>query len=56
MGQEKSRAASEGGKRQARLDTEIVTLRSIVAYAQNVGVFFAGGMCFDTSMEGNGGP
>jgi hypothetical protein len=35
MGQEKSRAASEGGKRQAQLDTEIVTLRSIVAYAQN---------------------
>jgi hypothetical protein len=54
MGQEKSRAASEGGKRQARLDTEIVTLPPIFAYAQ-MGVFFAGGMCFDTSMEGNGG-
>ena len=49
---EKSRAALEGGTRQARLDNEIVTL---CAYAAN-GVFFAESMCFDTSMEGNGGP
>src|SRR5215211_3325009 len=54
MGQEKSRAASEGGERQARLDTEIVTLRPIFAYAAN-GRFLRRGMCFDTSLEGKGG-
>jgi hypothetical protein len=43
------------GERQARLDTEIVTLRPIFVYDAN-GRFLRGGMCFDTGLEGNGGP
>jgi hypothetical protein len=46
-----------GGYRRARLD-EIVTRRNpptALAMLQ-MGVFFAEGMCFDTPMEGNGGP
>ena len=58
--QEKSRAAlGRGGYRQARLGNEIIILCNAwikPLNMQQMGVFFAEGMCFDTSMEGNGGP
>jgi len=48
-----------GGNWQARLGNEIIILCNAWIKPLNMrqmGVFFAEGMCFDTTMEGNGGP
>jgi hypothetical protein len=48
-----------GGNWQARLGNEIIILCNAWIKPLNIpqmGVFFAEGMCFDTPMEGNGGP
>jgi len=47
-----------GGYRQAQLNDEIVTRCNALINLVNahMGVFFAKGICFDTTMEGNGGP
>jgi hypothetical protein len=48
-----------GGNWQARLGNDIIILCNAWIKPLNMpqmGVFFAEGMCFDSSMEGNGGP
>jgi len=47
------------GNRQARINNEIIILCNVWIKGlnmQQMGVFFAEGMCFDTSLEGNGSP
>ena len=58
-GKRKAGPPRRGGYRQARLGNEIIILCNAwikPLNMQQMGVFFAEGMCFDTSMEGNGGP
>ena len=58
-GKRKAGPPWRGGYRQTRLNNKIVTHCNTLinlCICRKGGVFFAEGMCFDITMEGNGGP